>query len=412
MMKERNKEITIQELKEKNVIIYGWGKTGHQVAFILEMIKCTDYRITDGNSDLWGVQENGIIIESNIEVIDYVLKNKKETIVIVSIDNDKKLLESMRVCDICAYSWKNIIDIGLAFFLNENINYKVNYNSYLKNWFLHLSEELTFWENAYAKEGAYKHVFYLQNAHQRYFDEKYLQKPLVGGETILDVGSGIISRYGNMLSDEKSVQLIPVDPLAYWYNEFNKKYLTKELLEKKAKVEFGIFEGLSYSFALNSIDVIIISNALDHCIDPFRSIVECLKILKKDGVLLLKHLRREALNEKWEGLHQWNIDITDKGELLIWNNENYINISQTLKGYVKIEINMYDEDERGLKGKFGFCVAEITKLREVDEEVFKLMKEQNVKGNIEILEMLFKEMVTCDYTDKEMWEKKSCFLQE
>lgn len=409
-MLKKDNEITICELKEKNVIIYGWGKTGQQVAFVLDKIGCDNYRVTDSNSDLWGLQETGITVESNIEIIDYVLKNKSEMLIIVSIDDEKKLVESMRTCGMNAYSWKSMIDIWVECCLTEKINYNVQYHSYLLQWFLHLSEELTFWEKAYASPEGYKHDLYLKNANQTYWHEKYLKKLLVGNEKILDVGSGIISRYGNMLPDGKLVNLIPVDPLAYWYNKFNKKYLSQELLCENEHIEFGIFEGLSDSFDLNSVDVIIISNALDHCIDPFRSIIECLKILKKDGVLLLKHLRREAINEKWGGLHQWNIDVTYKGELLIWNNENYVNISRLLEKCARIEVNIFDEDERGLKGKFGFCVAEITKTGELDESIQELLEVQNVRDNVKTLEKLFKEIVEKDYTNKEIWKEKSCFL--
>lgn len=396
-------------LKKQDIIIYGWGKTGKYIAFILKKMGLLTYRVTDSNSNLWGIEEDGVVVESNIEIITYALKNK-DSVIIVSIDNEQQLLESMQKCEINAVSWKSVIDTWIEYKLPVVNQYKVDYTSYLQQWFLHLSEELAFWENAYAKDGAYKHDLYLKNANQQHFCEKYLNKLLVGGEIVLDVGSGVLSRYGSLLSDDKKVKLIPVDPLAYWYNKFNEKYLSEELLKKNEKIEFGIFEGLSYSFLSNSIDVVIISNALDHCIDPFRSIIECLKILKKDGVLLLKHLRREAVNEKWVGLHQWNIDITDEKELLLWNNDNFMNVSKILEGYAKIEVQTYEQDERGLEGKFGFCVAEIRKLKELDMLVLDLIKEQDIENSVKTLENLFKDMVEKDYTNQEMWIEKSSLL--
>lgn len=58
---------------------------------------------------------------------------------------------------------------------------------------------------------------------------------------------------------------------------------------------------------------------MDHCIDPFKSILESLFILKPNGILHLKHRRAEGVFENYSSLHQWNIDYTDEMDFIIWN---------------------------------------------------------------------------------------------
>ena len=85
----------------------------------------------------------------------------------------------------------------------------------------------------------------------------------------------------------------------------------------------------------------IVDNALDHCIDPWRSFVESLYVLKQNGHMFLNHRRAEAVYENWTGLHRWNIDCVN-GELLIWNRENAINVTERLKEIAEIYVR-YDE---------------------------------------------------------------------
>ncbi len=221
------------------------------------------------------------------------------------------------------------------------------------------------------------------------------------GYTVMDIGSGILSRYGSMLANGKKINLLPVDPLAYWYNLFNKQYLNDEDIEQKEKIGFGIFEGLSCTYANESADVIIISNALDHCIDPFRSILECIKVLKTGGTLLLKHLRREAVNEKEQGLHQWNVDVSDSGDMVLWNNDNYINVTNELKDYINIKITLLEQDERGDVGEFGFLVVEIVKKKSIEENAYDQYGFEEI---VKQIEENFKKMVGKDYMDQTMWE--------
>lgn len=87
----------------------------------------------------------------------------------------------------------------------------------------------------------------------------------------------------------------------------------------------------------------MINNALDHCIDPFRSIVECLYILKKGGYICTLHRRAEAIYEKYTGLHRWNVDYDSKDHLIIWNEDNAIDVTKALEEVSDIVLTHSDE---------------------------------------------------------------------
>ena len=111
--------------------------------------------------------------------------------------------------------------------------------------------------------------------------------------------------------------------------------------------------------------MIIISNALDHCIDPYLCILQAMKILKIGGKLYIKSLRRESCNEKCLGLHQWNIDINKKDDFVIWNADAFVNVTKAMRGICDFTISKYDADERGLSGNWGFITIEMEKKKEM-----------------------------------------------
>lgn len=104
---------------------------------------------------------------------------------------------------------------------------------------------------------------------------------LKDGLTLMDIGCGAVSRYGASLPDGGSVNFIAVDSLAHAYNRINVCYAPGN---KKA-VTFGMFEFMAVFFQKEYADVILIENALDHCIDPLKSLIECLQVLKTGGLM-------------------------------------------------------------------------------------------------------------------------------
>lgn len=57
--------------------------------------------------------------------------------------------------------------------------------------------------------------------------------------------------------------------------------------------------------------------------------------------MYLNHRRAEAVYENWAGLHKWNLDCRD-GDFLIWNKENVVNVTESLKDYAEVYVR-YDE---------------------------------------------------------------------
>ena len=171
-----------------------------------------------------------------------------------------------------------------------------------------------------------------------------------------------------------------IDPLAYYYNEINKECAPYSY----RSIEFGMFEFLSAFKEKQSADVVIINNALDHCIDPYKSILEALRILKVNGLLHLNHGRAEGVNGKYEGLHQWNLDYNEKDEFIIWNNDMAINISEKLRNVADIIVTHSDDSE---EREQQFICVEIIKRKEIvpvtqDEIVVDLNRIAFVLGKI------------------------------
>lgn len=206
---------------------------------------------------------------------------------------------------------------------------------------------------------------------------------------MLDVGCGIFSKYGDCL-EEGTIKLIPVDSMAAFYKRINQVYC-KEL--KNTEIKFGMLELLSEFFDAGSSDVVLIDNALDHCINPYKSILECLHVVKQGtgGCLSLRHRRAEGVVEYYTGLHNWNLDYDEAGDFIIWNKDNYLNVSSALKDTVKIEmtteegredcweylnINLYPSDrfdlsnyiDRGINRKYmAFIIEALVRLMASEE---------------------------------------------
>lgn len=168
-----------------------------------------------------------------------------------------------------------------------------------------------------------------------------------------------------------AVKLVPVDALAHFYNVINDRI--QDGYKKDYRCRFGLFEFLGNTFGRNYADYIIVDNALDHCIDPWRSLVECLYVLKTDGRMYMNHRRAEAVYEGWSGLHRWNIDC-DGGDLIIWNKENAVNVTERLKEIADISVT-YD-DAGGVRERQNLGVR-IVKKKDFELSVFLGLHKEN-----------------------------------
>lgn len=226
--------------------------------------------------------------------------------------------------------------------------YHVDFLQQSVQWIKELESEIKYWVDRVAKEHGTYHEEYIANINnQRILPAKGFQGEnifcyLKEGAVLMDIGCGAVSRYGSLLPDGSKVDFVAVDSLAYAYQKINAYYAP----ENKKTVTFGMFEFMAVFFEKDFADVILIENALDHCIDPLKSLIECLQILKPGGLLRLYHHRAEALWEGCLGLHKWNIDYNDDQEFIIWNEQNYVNVNKFFGEHVEIRIFVEGDERR------------------------------------------------------------------
>ena len=213
---------------------------------------------------------------------------------------------------------------------HEEMIYKwnVTLQDEFEEWINQIDTEVEFWTKSVVDKNGKFHNGYVNNRKNTMFEHEVLKDLVKEGDVVLDIGCGCVSKYGDTLKNGKHIELIPVDALAHFYNRMNS--YVKDGLKEDYQCRFGMFEFMGYVFGENYADAIIIENAIDHCVDPFRSLVECLYSLKVDGTLYMAHNQAEALNACWTGLHRWNVDCIE-GAFVFWNKENAINVSETLK---------------------------------------------------------------------------------
>lgn len=143
---------------------------------------------------------------------------------------------------------------------------------------------------------------------------------------------------GNLFPGKPAVRIDFVDPLAPFYNRILERYN----IDRPA-IRFGMIENISVCYPPESVSLIHVRNALDHCADPMRGIIEALACLRIDGVLYLNHFRDEACREGYRGFHQWNINIDENGKLLLWNREQSIDVASRLGDCASVETSVTTE---------------------------------------------------------------------
>lgn len=119
------------------------------------------------------------------------------------------------------------------------------------------------------------------------------------GGVALDVGSGPVSILRGTVP---AADIVAADPLAIFYEG-----LVDYKALKIAPPEAVRAEDLLRHFGSCRFSIVHCSNALDHCQDPFSAISQMKGLLIKGGLLFIQGFENEAYNEKWAGLHQWNI---------------------------------------------------------------------------------------------------------
>ena len=153
-----------------------------------------------------------------------------------------------------------------------------------------------------------------QQTMNRIFSERDLLA-IYPNPMVLDVGSSRICAVGSLSPEEgHTVTLRSCDVLAGAYAMLNSMFGLKPYVE----TEFAFVERLTDKFPENSFDIVRMSNALDHCYDPFTGIFEMLKVAKIGGTVRLIHHENESVYELEYGMHQWNITSGGENSMVIW----------------------------------------------------------------------------------------------
>jgi SAM-dependent methyltransferase len=143
-------------------------------------------------------------------------------------------------------------------------------------------------------------------------------------ETVLDVGSGVCSLLNGL------VNVTSCDPLGDLYRlifDYERHKLTPPLAIPA--------EYLKYS---NEFDIVHISNALDHCQNPYDALNSLIEAVKPGGYLIVQGFCNEAEHENWQGFHQFNLDLTESGILRIKGKSGELVPLFTAHMYKKIDI--------------------------------------------------------------------------
>lgn len=367
----------MDDMREK-YIVYTAGEMGVTIKRYSEELGLSVAGFYDNDESLQGGFTDGVRVFTRDEVRDIVGQDGgtgfiigSETYLNESLHEIKKLygneIEVIEPDEIQKRYW---VEIALPQREQLGNQYGVDYDTQVALWADSIMSEVAYWIKSNAAVNGEYHDGYITryNRHGSEFGCTHLHKTLHAGDTILDVGCGICSPYGNGIGDGK-LNLTGVDPLAYFYNAIN----CRVMKSSEERVRFGLFEFLSAFYERDSVDAILADNALDHCIDPFKSILECLTVVRTGGVLAMKHRRCEAVYEGYMGPHQWNMDVSDAGEFIIWNKQNLINISKAVENFADVRICLKKTDKR----KDEFIEVEIEKEKTFDIGIFYDREEEH-----------------------------------
>ncbi len=342
----------------KRVVIWGAGTLGSSkllCELLMQRYEIVAY--CDSDQTKWGTKVNGYVVKSVDETMELGKTEAFDMIVIAVYDaavvsEIKTLIEEkfgmVRPVETVAYSE---IGAGLegAYIAQmqktlDFTRYRIDYKGQFDIWLDNIMSEVDYWVNRVAKEGAQFRDDYLRRLENNSFQSEltgetdalsdYLCR--ITNPLVYDIGCGLAPKFGEILPNGNKISMVEIDPLAYFYNAVNARYASTAGYKK---IVFGMFEYFSRFFDRDSADAVIINNALDHCIDPYKSIVESLMVLKPSGMLYLNHTRAEGINEKYDGLHQWNLDYAENGDFIIWNYNAAVNVSQRLDNVASIRLN-------------------------------------------------------------------------
>ena len=177
-------------------------------------------------------------------------------------------------------------------------------------WIERLEDEIRFWLFYFATNaseyGGVAEIQFMSHPRTFQYSNLFTDRLERTALNVLDVGAGPISVVGT-LDDNRIINLIAIDPLAPAYKEILSLYAIKQPIP----TTFGVAESLRNQFIKESFDLVHACNSLDHSFDPFSAIHQMAELVHVDGWLILDHADREADNQSFQGLHQWNFFVSD-----------------------------------------------------------------------------------------------------
>lgn len=394
---------------KKRCVVWGTKARGQSIAKMAMYIGYEVVCFCSSTSSSQQKQIEGYLVVSPDELRNLCFEGKVDT-VLIGIMTPKHIEEVERIIahklppNIAIISADDIENVYLQKVRDRlEDHWEIPFAEQAQVWIQNFMSEVEFWAFEEANPKAADHGHYEMRMKNQDFlgiNKKWgeLAKTLGHQSVVMDIGCGLAPYFGTRLPNGEHIKLIGVDPLAPFYNRINSKY--SDIPHRK--YQFGLFEFIANFYPENYSDVIIISNALDHCIDPYKSLIECLYILKTGGKLCLEHRRSEACYAAYDGLHKWNIDYNNQNELIFWNQENAVNVTKKLHGIADVNVRICEDNLPRLEQIF--C-CEITKKREFQlDEFFDLsIERQNLAAIINGLMAWFAEYV--DYYLDDLPEK-------
>ena len=157
-------------------------------------------------------------------------------------------------------------------------------------------------------------------------------RPMIGDKkevSIVDLGCGVVSTTGSLWGGVR-VHLYPCDIWADEYVELYKYWKIKQVIP----IEKQDMENLTYKD--ESFDIVHCTNALDHCVDPFKALQEMYRVCRAGGWIYLRHHPNSGEKERYSMQHQWNI-IKRDDDCLFWNYQDKFLLSDCIKGFNNVE---------------------------------------------------------------------------
>ena len=356
---------------KRKCAVWGCRMSGQQLALQAASVGYEIIAFCSSNETSQGRQINGLMVISPEELKRRYLIGEIECILL----GIKNQVYRKEVEEIIKENFPDSLPVISADPIENDYLWEIDFEKQASAWLQDFSSEVDFWVKSVAAPKGNDHWDYVRRIENIDFcgiDPTVMTyaKSLGAGSIVMDIGCGLVPLYGSRLPDLETIQILSVDPLAPFYNRINQKCAAG----KVKLCAFGLFEFIANFYKENYCDVILINNALDHCIDPYKSIIECLYVLKKGGKMRLRHRRSEAVYEAYYGLHKWNIDYSGRDELIIWNQENAVNVSECLREIADIKLeHTGDQEPRDIQ----LITAEITKKKDFQlENFFEMRKEQ------------------------------------